>query len=299
MKASPPPPPARAQDFPRPRGRKIAQLRRTLGAAGGPILAASVSQLEPGWDRFGFGLFDRARAQIADAPAAVYVSRAGGLALGPYPARWEPLSAERRFVSRTVASDPDAAKGVYVARPRFPKPGVYHVLGVVRLDQRLVTAVPSGPPIRVATHSPVPAVGQRPMPIHTPTRASVGGDLPKIDTRDPPDDMHEVDFAAALGKRPIAILFASPRLCRSRVCGPVVDIAEEVKAEHPHVAFIHMEIYRDNDSRMGFRPQLLRWHIPTQPWLFALDRRGRVAARIEGAFGAAEMERAVRAAESR
>ena len=43
----------------------------------------------------------------------------------------------------------------------------------------------------------------------------------KIDTRDPPSDMHEVDFADVVGKKPVALLFATPQLCASRVCGPV------------------------------------------------------------------------------
>ncbi len=42
------------------------------------MLAPSVSQFQPGENRFGFGLFDRSRAQIADAPAAVYVAPVGG-----------------------------------------------------------------------------------------------------------------------------------------------------------------------------------------------------------------------------
>ena len=42
--------------------------------------------------------------------------------------------------------------------------------------------------------------------------------------------MHDVDFADALGKKPVVLLFATPLLCQSRVYGPVADIAEEVKA---------------------------------------------------------------------
>jgi hypothetical protein len=58
-----------------------------------------------------------------------------------------------------------------------------------------------------------------------------------------------------------------------------------------------MEIYRDNDVEKGFRPQVVRWRLPTEPWLFAIDRRGRIAARLEGAFSVRELEQALRAAE--
>ncbi|MEA2472871.1 MAG: hypothetical protein QOE06_786, partial [Thermoleophilaceae bacterium] len=75
------------QPFPDPRARTLAELRRGLGP--GPLMASSVSILEPGRpNRFAFGLFDRTRRQIADAPAAVYVAAVnGGRVQGPYPAR--------------------------------------------------------------------------------------------------------------------------------------------------------------------------------------------------------------------
>ena len=298
--AEKPPPLARPEDFPKAAGKTLAQLRREY-AAGGPVLAPSVSQLEPGVNRFGFGLFDRARAQIADAPVALYVARAGGGgAKGPYPARYESLAVRPQFLSRGVASDPDAAKSVYVADLKLQQPGRYELLGLARLDDRLVAATPAGPALSVVRKSAVPAVGERPPSIHTPTRASVGGDLAKIDTRQPPSTMHDQDFADVLGKRPIVLLFATPALCQSRVCGPVVDIAEQVKARHGGDArWIHMEIYNDNEVDKGFRPQVSAFHLPTEPWLFTIDRRGRVAARVEGAFSARELEAALAKAERR
>jgi hypothetical protein len=298
--ADAPPLPSKPADFPKPAGRSLAGLRRQV-AEEGPILARSVSELKTGKNRFGFGLFDRARAQIADAPVAVYVAPAGGgEARGPYPAKYESLAVKPPFQSRTVASDKDAAKSLYVADVRFPKAGRYDVLGVVRLDNRLVAATPAGPPPTVFGEGRVPDVGNRVPRVHTETKADVRGHLAKIDTRQPPSTMHDVDFADALGRKPTVLLFATPALCQSRVCGPVVDIAEQVKARHDSDAvFIHQEIFRDNDPEKGYRPQVSAWRLQTEPWVFAIDRRGRVAARIEGAFSAAELERAVRAATSR
>ena len=293
-----PPPVATPEDFPKAAGKSLADLRRQVGAEGGPVLAPSVSQLEPGRNRFGFGLFDRARAQIADAPAAVYVAPVGGgRARGPFPARYESLKVDPRFASRTVAEDPDAAGSVYVSDLRFPGPGNYEVLGIVRLDDRLVAATPAGPPLHVVKRSRVPDVGDPAPRIHTPTKTDAGGDIKRIDTRIPPSSMHEADFADVVGKKPVVLLFATPQLCQSRVCGPVVDIAEQVKAEGTKGAeFIHMEIYNDNEVEKGFRPQVTRWRLPTEPWLFTVDRRGRIAARIEGAFSARELDRALAAA---
>ena len=62
-----------------------------------------------------------------------------------------------------------------------------------------------------------------------------------------------------LGKKPVVLTFATPQLCQSRVCGPVVDVVEQVKATATKgVAFIHQEIYKDNDINKGFRPQVGR-----------------------------------------
>ena len=292
-----PPPIAKPQDFPKAGSKTLKELRAEVGAEG-PVLSPSVSQLEPGKSRFGFGLFDRARAQIADAPVAVYVARAGGgPAQGPFPARYESLTVKAQFQSRSVAADPDAAKSLYVSEIAFKRPGRYDVLGVARLDGRLVAATPAVPGLTVTKDGPVPDIGEKVPPTHTPTKSDVGGDLSKIDTREPPSTMHEVDFADAVGKRPVILLFATTALCRSRVCGPVVDVTEQVKAEHGDNAdFVHMEIYRNNEIDQGFRPQVLRWTLPTEPWVFAVDRRGRVAARLEGAFSAGELEQAVEAA---
>ena len=91
------------------------------------------------------------------------------------------------------------------------------------------------------------------------------------------------------------LLFATPQFCQSRVCGPVVDVAEQVKQLYGDKAkFIHMEIYNDNDPSKGVRPQVRAFHLPSEPWLFAIDRKGRIEAEIEGAFGVEELTSAVK-----
>jgi hypothetical protein len=292
-----PPPVARPEDFPEPAGRELAGLQRKYGVEG-PVLSPAVKSLQVGKTRFGFGLFTRSREQIANAQVALYLAPvAGGPARGPFVTRYESLEVEPQFRSRTVSADTDAAKSVYVADLEFKKPGRYYVLGLARLDDRLVAATPVGPPLEVLKDDPVPDVGEEAPRVHTPTRASVGGDLSKIDTREPPSDMHEDDLADVLGKKPVVLLFATPALCQSRVCGPVVDIAEQVRAKYrDDAAWIHQEIYNDNIVEEGFRPQVRKWSLPTEPWVFTIDRKGRVAAKIEGAYSATELEAAVKKA---
>src|SRR3954454_1816806 len=220
-----PPKVPKVTEFPKVRGRTMGELASTLQA--GPVLAPSVSLLQPGDERFGFGLFDRSRKQITDAPGALYIARdEGSKAHGPYVARGESMAVKGHYLSKTVATDPDAAKTLYVADLPMKRPGKYVVLGIFRLDNRLVGA---GTTVNVVKKSPIPNVGDPAPKMTTPTVASVGGDVAKIDTRNPHDDMHDVNYADALGKRPIVLLFATPALCQSRVCGPVVDIAEQVR----------------------------------------------------------------------
>jgi hypothetical protein len=291
-----PPPAAKAEDFPKPDGKSLAQLLTQVGGSG-PVLAPSGLELRTGTQRFGFALFSRSREQITDASVAVYAAPVGGgPAQGPYLARYESLSVKPQFESRQTASDPDAAKSIYTAEIPFNKPGKYEVLGIARLGGKLVPATTPTPGVVVKKESgdPIPAVGTRPPRIHTPTEAEVGGDVASIDTRLPPSSMHDADFADVLGKKPVVLIFATPQLCQSRVCGPVVDVVEQVKANAgDDVEFIHMEVFRDNRIDRGVRPQLAEFRLRSEPWLFTFDRSGRVAARIEGAFSQPELEQAI------
>lgn len=292
-----PPPPAKPEDFPSAKGKTLQDLLSEVGESG-PVLVAAVSQFEPGENRFGFALFDLARAQIADAPVALYVAPAGGGPVqGPIPADYEEMAVDPQFQSRSVASDPDAAKSVYVAQLDLPKPGAYEVIGVTRLDDRLVAARPAGGPLTVRRDTAVPEVGEPAPAVNTRTEADVHGNLQEIDTRVPPSTMHDVDFADVVGREPTVLLFATAALCQSRVCGPVIDVAEQVKSERGDEAtFVHSEIYRDNDMSKGFLPEVAAWDLPTEPWVFTIDSSGNVAARIEGAFSPDELHEAIDAA---
>ncbi|HVP01337.1 MAG TPA: hypothetical protein VMT10_02110 [Solirubrobacteraceae bacterium] len=281
--------------FPSAGGKVLSELK--TGVPEGLELAPSVSVLQPGRNRYGFALFDAARKQLAEAPVALYVSNGDGTGLrGPYVAHSESLAVRPQFESRTTQVDPDAAKSVYVAELPFARTGRFRVTAIAELDGRAVTT--TSVPAQVSDPSPglPPAVGARAPLLHTPTLASVGGDAARIDTRSPAaTDLLTTDLATVYGRKPVALLFATPALCQSRVCGPVVDVMEEVRNEvgDRQIAFIHNEIYRENRIDQGLRPQPAAYRLPTEPWLFVLDRRGRVAERIEGAFSAAELERAV------
>jgi hypothetical protein len=289
-----PEPTAQPTDFPSASGKSLNDLA-SMAEGKGPVLAPSVSVLHKGRNRFGFGLFDTAGKQITGAQIAIYTGKRDGSHLkGPYVARSESLAVKPQFQSQTVASDPNAAKSVYVADIPFAHSGQQGVVAMVKLDGRLL--VTNGAPIDVSPRgSGPPNVGDRAIDVHTQTLTDVGGDATQLDTRRPvAKDLLQDDLADVLGKRPVVITFATPLLCQSRVCGPVVDIVEQVKATAPKgVAFIHQEVYNDNQVNKGLRPQLMAWKLQTEPWTFVIDRKGRISTRLEGAFSVGELQRAV------
>jgi hypothetical protein len=287
--AKPPPP---ATDFPKADGRPLEQV---LSAATeeGPVVTPAARVLRQGENRFSFGVFTLDREAIPDAEVAIYAAPRNlqGPAIGPFPARIDSLETEPAFVARTTASDPDAAKVVYLADIPLNQPGPW-VFGALTKqgDGFGGSLVPT--PSKVGQFDP-PDVGDK-APVTDTDTAAENPDISDIDTRVPPSSMHEENLADVLGKKPVVLLFATPALCQSRICGPVVDVAEQVKRDYgDDVAFIHQEIYNDNDISKGSRPQVLDYNLPSEPWLFVIDRNGQITTAIEGAFSVEELEQAV------
>jgi hypothetical protein len=255
-------------------------------------LATSV--LVPGANRVAFGLIGPDKRFIYGRSALYFARSPGAPAQGPFPAPADSFVPGQPFLSKGAAADTADIKAIYATQLRFDKPGKYSVLAVSKVGGQLLGAPTQ---VQVRPASPIPNVGDSPPRISTDTVASAGGNLDKIDTRSPHDDMHKVNFRDVIGKRPVVLLFATPQLCQSRVCGPVTDL--ELQLEHSYgnrATFIHEEVYAGNDVRKGLRPQLRAFHLQTEPWLFTFDRHGRVAARLEGAFGINAFRMALEAA---
>ncbi|MGH2950543.1 MAG: hypothetical protein ACRDKX_00675 [Solirubrobacterales bacterium] len=246
-----------------------------------------------GRNRFAFAVFTLDREQVTDADVAIYASPGpDGEAGGPYPARVESVETEPAFTAQSTSADPDAAKVVYVTDVVLDQPGEWRLLALVREgDETVAVRMPS---ITVPANDPIPAPGERAPRVHTPTTEDVGGNVARIDTRVPPSTMHEHDLAGVLGERPVVLVFATPALCQTRVCGPLVDIAEQVKRDvGDEAAFIHMEIFEDNDPNKGVREQVAAYNLQTEPWVFVIDENGRIDTRIEGILSVAELTDAV------
>ncbi len=284
-----------ASEFPDPGGKDIDSFIADVGETNEVVAAQSEGVFVPGQTRFGFALFDVAGPQIDDADVAVYVQNGpSGKLEGPFTARNESLSVQSAYRSQ-LAADSDASS-VYVADVPLEK-GKYRAAAVIRGADGNFSATNFQSGFPVTDQPSIPAVGDPAPDIHTLTLDDVS-DPAEIDTRVPPSTMHTDDLADDLGKKPIVLLFATPALCMSRVCGPVVDVAEQVQAEYGNdVAFIHQEIYVDNKfdpKNPQLRPQVQAYGLFTEPWLFVIDSDGRIATRIEGAFSVNELDDAVK-----
>ncbi|MGH2974481.1 MAG: hypothetical protein ACRDLL_06380 [Solirubrobacterales bacterium] len=300
-------------DFPSAKGKTLAEVLEAERAKPSQLVVSPAAKtFYTGENRYPFGVFQRDRSQVSDAKVALYFAKASSgtgaqgesagetakrtldePAVGPFPAAIETLATKPAFRAMTTASDPDAASVVYTTHVNFPSEGEWGVAALIRQgDELTATLLPSAD---VGSFARVPRVGQKAPLIHTQTPADVGGDLSKITTRIPPDTQNRVDYADVYGQEPIVLLFATPQFCQSRVCGPVVDVAEQLKQIYgDKAAFIHEEIYKDNDPNKGVRQQVRAFHLPSEPWLFAIDRSGRIEAEIEGAFGVEELTRVVK-----
>jgi len=277
--------------FPAANGRSLRKLAALV--SGRAQLGAATGTFTPGTQRLAFGLNTGSGAFVY-APTALYISRgAGAPARGPYLAPADPTSVPVADRSKQNAG-PGGLQAIYAARLPVPAAGTYTILALTRTGKGLI-----GSPgeIAVARSSPIPAVGQRPPDIATDTAGSVGGKLSLLTTRTPPESMHSVSLRQVLGKRPVALLFSTPQFCVSRVCGPVTDVTVALQHRFGHrIVFIHQEVFAGNQPSKGLRAQMKAFHLQTEPWLFAINRRGVIVARLEGAFGTTELAAALGAA---
>jgi hypothetical protein len=277
--------------FPSPAGRSLIQLAKLVRATA--TLGAANGTFTPGRRRLAFAITDKAQRFIY-APTAIYLAASpGSPAQGPFLAPADPTSVLARYRSEQNAA-PGGLQAIYFTELPVSRPRVYYLLSLSRVGPRLIGATGE---IAAAVSTPIPGVGQRPPAVSTETLASTHGNVSLLTTRHPPEDMHAVSFNQVLGRRPIALLFSTPELCTSRICGPVTDIMVELQHQlGSRVTFLHQEVYVDNNPARGLRPQLKAFHLETEPWLFTINRRGIIAARLEGAFGIVEARRAVEAA---
>jgi hypothetical protein len=109
--------------------------------------------------------------------------------------------------------------------------------------------------------------------------------------------MHDTTVTDALQSgKPIVVAFATPAYCTSRICAPVMEqVVDPLFSRYgENAVFIHIEPYLLRDLREANArnpvPAVLEWRLQSEPWVFVIDRDGRIAGRFEGVVALEEVE---------
>lgn len=149
----------------------------------------------------------------------------------------------------------------------------------------------------VPADSPTLKPGDLVPEVDTPTAASVDNDLARLTSAPEPNPaFYTQSLAEALaGGKPVVVLFATPAFCQTRFCGPAYELASEIQQQYGDQAnFVHVEIYTGlpNPAATNWQiaPAMAAFGLSTEPWLYLIDKRGKVAYRVEGLFTPEEIE---------
>jgi hypothetical protein len=282
------------------RDRPAAQLAPP--ATDGLQVLLTTSELVVGPNRLGFGLLKNGKL-LADARVAVRVYAIEGedaRLVAEVPAPYLKLEVIER--GKRIHIHPDGSRhdhgeasdvqGVYVAQVAFPRAAPWGLEVLARPGNGPVESARLS--VSVLATSPTPTVGS-PAPRSRNLVAGDVSDLAQIDSSDPPDPrLHQARIADAIAQgTPQVIVFATPRYCTSRVCGPVVDIVRTLIPSYGgRVAFVHQEVW-ENGSLQKLSPTFQEWNLRSEPWIFVVDGSGVIRARFEGLTTRRELETAL------
>lgn len=256
-----------------------AALLAACGGGSGKSASPTFTEVAPGIvsmdlyasprpQRFAFALLAK-EGYASGKPARVAIA-----APGHRPERFAPAVARAKGLPQF--------RGVYTVMAKLDRPGIWrgvldyggkHTPFVFQVGAKSASVAPGEPAPRAASPTTRDPLGVNP-----------------ICTRNPPCSLHAVSLKSIIGKgRPIAVMFATPARCQTRYCGPVLDtMLPMVKSYSDRIDFVHVEIYQNNRTT-DVIPTVRAWGLGGEPWLFGIDTRGVVTARLDGAFDQAEM----------
>lgn len=238
--------------------------------------------------RFLLGLLNKDNTPVVDAAVHLRFGTLSGSQI-PQQAIFTPKfeSDATFFTSPAIAE-----RGLYVARVNFDIVGSWAV--EVMSTTKDGHSETSRLYLKIDPKTNTPQIGTVPPASKTPVAKTVA-EAEKICTRRPVDDMHDLSIGDVLGKgKPLAVLFATPAFCTSRLCGPDLDVVQSMKQKYgARVNFIHIEIYKDVTKPEQIVDTVNEWKLPSEPWLFLMDAQGKVVDKFEGGITTQELEPAI------
>jgi hypothetical protein len=296
---APSPPAAKA-----PKG-KVTIAALTKGAQTLSLLSSD-NPVRPGPQQFGFDMTNSSNQLLTGGNPTVWLAKdEHARAVGPFVAQWFDFTAYAPCHDRSPRSP---LPGVYSARIDVPSAGSWFVAVEPARESGKAVAVgdPGATPpggITATTTGFVPAaVGSKAVPVRTPVATTEAG-LRRICTRIPPDPLHSISLDQALKSgKPTVVVFSTPLLCQSRLCGPVTD---EVMLAYQQIGpsksnFIHVEEFLPGPSLKPPAPTLENqspgfkaWHLESEPWVVIIDGQGIIRASFDGPVTAPQIESAL------
>lgn len=199
----------------------------------------------------------------------------------------------------------EGVSGIYVAAVDFPAAGDWVAQFTTAAAGKAEEQIAFQLQVLDKKHVIVP--GDKAPSVETPTLASVGGDVSKISTDTKPDaTFYKTSIAAALAAHtPFVLVFATPKFCQTRTCGPTLDKLKPIAAGHPDLTFINVEPYRLADDQGQLQPVLDAngqlqtvpatdaYGLLSEPFVFVVGGDGIVKATFELIFTPDEIDKAL------
>ncbi len=232
-------------------------------------------------ERITFALFEGVPASLVGADTVVKVAfqKPGTKVLT------EPIVAERK--SEGIEDRP-----YYVVHHNFDVAGSWGLQAQVEGKKPGNAVITISDPAKVAWATP-----GKPLPRpQTPTPAKTL-DVKPICTRTPsPCPWHETSLDALVGNgKPSVVLLATPALCQSATCGPVLDILlKESTNIGSRANLVHVEVFKDTSGKT-LSPAFAAFQLEGEPVCYFVDKNGIVVNRFNGPFDASEARAAIAA----
>ncbi len=199
----------------------------------------------------------------------------------------------------------EGVSGVYVTHADFPVAGAWTATFTTSAAGSPAESVPFSFDVKVDASVVEP--GEKAPSVDTPTLADVSGDVSKISSDETPvPAFYEVSVADALAAhKPFVLVFATPKFCVTKTCGPTLEKVKTVAAAHPDVTFINVEPYQlevvdgqlqpvlSASNGLQTVPATDAYGLLTEPFVFVVGGDGIVKASFELVFAPNEIDEAL------
>jgi hypothetical protein len=248
-------------------------------SAQGPValvVQPTITELLTGTDRIGLALLDRTGTPVTGAQVSMEVQGIGGVD------EHRPL----RDIGPEYGGIP-----VYTGTATFPQVGVYKLL---------VTAVlPGGRSgggtisVRVSDKGSGLAIGGHAPVVRQPILGDPGVTIGQVDSGNPADAWHNATVADGLAQhRPMVLYFGEPGFCKSRTCGPTVQILQQFAQKYGDRFLVeHIEDHFPAGPDEGAKdnPGFTAFGLASDPWIYFVNAQGVIADRFEGPVTVADL----------